>query len=304
MDEETEKRRSLLALYPMPVQYASMHKECAVEMFRLVKIRYDALKPSLDLAIDLLKWTDSSIAYVIARAGGNNYVHCFEHAIIPLSFNEQARGCLPYVEDEIKPRLKSLAYEAIHEIGSYLNEMWIQMFAIMRYVDRFNSKRETLLVTIHTDRTDDMAYRASHFCTKDLMDLQHSVAFQLLRDLRAMLQKTTVWEGILARECLSVEQMDDWEENMFQGQSFQEKSDGLARFLEQNLLKVSRVPRVIEEPFGEWEMVRSHLSDRRKVCRYFLSKSVLRKLSDVRSHVAIMLDPIVVAYGDWEPKEL
>jgi len=101
-----------------------------------------------------------------------------------------------------------------------------------------------------------------------------------------------------------VEQMDDWEENMVQGQSLQEQSDGLARFLEQNLLKVSREPRIFEEIFGRWEMVRGHLSDRRKVCRYFLAKSVLRKLSDVRSHVAIMLDPIVAAYGDWEPKEL
>jgi len=157
MDEETEKRRSLLALYPMPGQYASAHTEGAVEMFELVKIRYDALKPSLDLAIDLLKWTDSSIAYVIAQEDGNDHVRCFSHAIIPLPFEEQARDCLPYREDEIKSRLVSLAYEAIHEIGSYLNEMWIQMLAIVRYVDRFNSKRETLLARISrikTDRTD------------------------------------------------------------------------------------------------------------------------------------------------------
>jgi len=111
----------------------------------------------VDLAIDLLKWTNSAIAYVIAQADGNDHVRCFSHAIIPLPFEEQARGCLPYREDEIKSRLVSLAYEAIHEIGSYLNEMWIQMLAIVCYVDRFNSKRETLLARINrikTDRTD------------------------------------------------------------------------------------------------------------------------------------------------------
>jgi len=292
MDFQAEEARRGRSIQEQPkITKDALEQQLANQM-PVLNARYFTLQGSIVFVQDLFHWTNAMTTYVIRQSGEEDLVHCFERALVPQPFVPMALATLPY-PDHLEKRME-LNYEAIYEIGDWINQMSLKVLQLLRQIRSFQSRHRFQLQQIARlqDRDDaDSTSRKFHIVSV-IMHMQHNIS----RDIYSCLENivSVPWEAVLVADCHAVEDMSEW--RRARQMSLDDDWTTFKIFQEENLRTALNV--TMGPSNGDRGEVIRILAEQRKVSRYSMAKVTIERMAMIHSHVAVA-GLNVGQYGHW-----